>query len=370
MKVHIEKIESYDFDKIYQFLETLQLEEILKDKKKILLKPNLLGAFPPEKAVTTNPIVVDAVITYLKNIGKDIILGDSPGGSTSVKLVWERTGMKQLAEKHNIPLVNFKTGGIIKKKTDTIEFPITKYIWEVDAVINLCKYKTHSLMSYTGAVKNLYGLIPGLKKSDYHKEHPDHTQFAKVISGLYSLVKDRIAINIMDGIVGMEGEGPSAGDPRNFGVMFASKSASALDFVASSMMGFQPDKLEYILPSLESDNLEISEIKIPDKWQNFKFHKVKIKKIGLYIKILAYSPKILKDVFKKHFTYYPDFNDKCRKCNICVESCPMQVMELKEGDAHPTINYDKCIKCMCCHEMCPYQAIYVHKSFLAKFIIK
>ena len=370
MKVHIEKIESYDFDKIYQFVEKLQLEEILKDKKKILLKPNLLGAFPPEKAVTTNPVVVDAVITYLKNIGKDIMLGDSPGGSALVKFVWEKTGMKELAEKHEIPLLNFKTGGIIKKKTENLEFPITKYIWEADAVINLCKYKTHSLMSYTGAIKNLYGLIPGLKKSDYHREHPDHTQFAKVISGLYSLVKDRIAINIMDGIIGMEGEGPSAGDPRKFGVMFASRSASALDYVASSMMGFQPDKLEYILPSIESDNTRISEIEIPEKWQNFKFQKVKIKKIGLYVKILAYSPKILKNAFKKHFNYYPDFNDKCRKCNICVESCPMQVMELKEGYDHPIINYDKCIKCMCCHEMCPYQAIYVHKSFLAKFIIK
>ncbi len=370
MKVHIEKITSYDFDKIYQFIETLQLEEILKDKNKILLKPNLLGAFPPEKAVTTNPVVVDAVITYLKNIGKDIILGDSPGGSTTIKQVWEKTGMKQLAEKHDIPLVNFKTGGLIHQRTKTIKFPITKFIWDVDAVINISKYKTHSLMSYTGAIKNLYGLIPGLKKSDYHKEHPDHSQFAKVISGLYSLVKDRIVINIMDGIVGMEGDGPSAGDPRNFGVMFASKSASALDFVASSMMGFQPDKLEYILPSLEFDGIKPSEIEINNEWQHFKFHKVKIKKIGLYVKILAYSPKLLKDVFKKHFTYYPDFNDKCRKCNICVESCPMQVMTLGKGDAHPIINYDKCIKCMCCHEMCPYQAIYVHKSFLAKFIIK
>ena len=370
MKVYIEKIENYDFDKIYKFIEKLQLKEILKDKKQILLKPNLLGAFPPEKAVTTNPVVVDAVITYLKIIGKDVILGDSPGGSTLIKLVWEKTGMKDLADKHNIPLANFKTGGIIHQRTKNLKFPITKYIWEADAVINLSKYKTHSLMSYTGAVKNLYGLIPGLKKSDYHKEHPDHVQFAKVISGLYSLVKDRIAINIMDGIVGMEGEGPSAGDPRNFGVMFASKSASALDYVASSMMGFQPEKLEYILPSLESDNIEVTEIEIPEEWQKFKFHKVKIKKIGLYIKILAYSPKILKDVFKKHFTYYPDFNDKCRKCNICVESCPMQVMTLNKGDAHPTIDYDKCIKCMCCHEMCPYQAIYVHKSFLAKFIIK
>ncbi len=370
MKVYIEKIESYDFDKIYQFVEKLQLEKILKDKKTILLKPNLLGAFSPERAVTTNPMVVDVVITYLKKIGKDIILGDSPGGSTSVKLVWEKTGMKEIAEKHDIPLVNFITGGIIQQKAANIKFPITKYIWGVDAVINLCKYKTHSLMSYTGAVKNLYGLIPGLKKSDYHKEHPDHTQFAKVISGLYSIVKDRIAINIMDGIVGMEGEGPSAGDPRNFGVMFAGKSASALDYVASSMMGFRPEKLEYIMASLKLDNIKISDIEIPEEWRNFKFHKVKIKKIGLYIKILAYSPKILKDIFKKHFTFYPDFNDKCRKCNICVESCPMQVMELREGDAHPTIDYDKCIKCMCCHEMCPYHAIYVHKSFLAKFIIK
>jgi len=370
MKVQIEKIESYNFDKIYSFIETLQLDKILKNKKKILLKPNLLGAFSPEKAVTTHPVIVDAVITYLKKIGKEIILGDSPGGSILITPVWEKTGMKQMALKHEIPLVNFKNGGITKQSSSGIQFPITNYIWEADAVINLCKYKTHSLMSYTGAIKNLYGLIPGLKKSDYHKEHPDHTRFAKVITGLYSIVKDRISINIMDGIIGMEGDGPSAGDPRNFGVMFASESAASLDFVASSMMGFQPDRLEYIYPSLEMDNVKISEIEISDEWHNFKFHKVKIKKIGLYIKILAYSPKFLKNLFKKYFTYYPDFNDKCKKCNICVESCPMQVMTLTKDDDHPIINYDKCIKCMCCHEMCPHQAIFVHKSFLAKFLIK
>ena len=112
MKVQIEKIESYDFDKIYCFIEKLQLDKILKNKNKILLKPNLLGAFPPEKAVTTHPVIVDAVVTYLKNLGKEIILGDSPGGSTSIKPVWEKTGMKQIAQKHGIPLVNFKNGGI------------------------------------------------------------------------------------------------------------------------------------------------------------------------------------------------------------------------------------------------------------------
>lgn len=370
MKVQIEKIGDYNFEKIYNFIDKLQLQQILNGKKKILLKPNLLGAFLPEIAVTTNPIVVDAVITYLKNLGKEVMLGDSPGGSTSVKLVWERTGMQQLAKKHDISLVNFKTGGIIQQRANNLKFPITEFIWEADAIINISKYKTHSLMSYTGAVKNLYGLIPGLKKSDFHKEHPDHIRFAKVITGLYSVVRDTIAINIMDGIVGMEGDGPSAGDPRNFGVMLASQSAPALDFIASKMMGFQPDKLEYILPALEMDSLTTSDIEVDDNWKNFKFNKVKIKKIGLYVKILAYSPKFLKNIFKKYLTYYPDFNDKCKRCNICVDSCPMQVMVLKEGDAHPKIDYDNCIKCMCCHEMCPHQAIFVHKSFLAKFIIK
>lgn len=370
MKVYIEKIKDYNFDKLYQFFKTLDLEDLLRAKQKILLKPNLLGAFPPEKAVTTNPLIIDALATYLKELGKDLIIGDSPGGTAPVKQVWEKTGIKAIADKHNISLVNFKNGGIKQLKTNKINFPITKFIWDVDAVINLSKYKTHSLVSYTGAIKNLYGLIPGLKKSDYHREYPDHIQFSQVISELYSIVNSRIAINIMDGIVGMEGEGPSAGDPRNFGVIFASRSAAALDYIASSMMGFKPEKLEYILPALKYDKIKISDIEISKEWENFKFSKVKIKKIGIFIKMLAYSPKFLKDFFKNHFTYYPDFNDKCKKCNICVESCPMQVMKLDKGDSHPIINYSKCIKCMCCHEMCPHQAIYVHKSFLAKFIIK
>ncbi|MCF7858773.1 MAG: DUF362 domain-containing protein [Candidatus Cloacimonetes bacterium] len=370
MKVHIKKIATYDFDEIYRFVKKLPLKDALAGKKTILLKPNLLGAFTPDRAVTTNPVIVDVVVTYLKEIGKDVILGDSPGGSTLVDHVWDKTGMKQIAEKHNVTLVNFTKGNINKKKSATMEFPISQYLWDVDAVVNLCKYKTHSLMSYTGAIKNLYGVIPGLKKSDYHKSYPDQKKFTTVITELYSIVKDRINFNILDGIVGMEGDGPSAGNPRNFGIVMASGSASALDYIASKMLGFKPDKLDYVISALKIDGIDPTEIDIDQQWQGFKFPKVKIKKIGLYVTIVKYTPKFLMRIFKKYFNYYPDFNDKCRQCNICVESCPMYVMELKVGADHPVIDYDKCIKCMCCHEMCPYQAIYIHKSFLAKFLIK
>ncbi len=371
MKVFIEKIDTYDFEKIYDFLKSLtSLWQKLEGKETILLKPNLLGAFSPDKAVTTHPIILDALITILKEKNKTIMLGDSPGGTTPVSKVWQETGMKELAEKHQIKLVNFSKGGVVSKKAKTIEFNTSKYFWEADAVINVSKYKTHSLVSYTGAVKNLYGLIPGLKKSDFHRDYPDPIQFSKVITELYSIAREKVTFNIMDGIKGMEGEGPSAGEPRNFGIIFACESASAIDYIASKMMGFNPEKNQYITACLDLDNIKPDEIVIPEEWKNFIFKKVKIKKVKTLVKILAYSPSFLKNAFRKLFRYYPDFNEKCVLCNVCVESCPVQVIEIKEGNKTPTIDYKNCIKCMCCHELCPYQAVYIKKSFLAKFLIR
>ena len=348
----------------------MPLWQKLEGKQKILIKPNLLGAFSPEKAVTTHPVILDAVITILKEMGKEVVMGDSPGGTAPVKQVWQVSGLLELAAKHNIKLIKFGENGVVFKQGDCIDYHLTKDYWDVDGVINVCKYKTHSLMSFTGAIKNLYGLIPGVKKSDYHKEHPDHIRFSKVISELYKLVNEKLTFSIMDGIIGMEGEGPSAGIPRNFGVVFASESASALDYIASSMMGFKPKNLEYILPCLEHDNLNPTDIEISKEWKDFVFTNVKITKVGAIVKILAYSPEFMKNAFRKFFQVYPDFEDGCKKCRICVDSCPVQAMTLTGEDEHPVIDYDKCIKCMCCHEMCPYSVIYAKKSWLAKLVLR
>jgi uncharacterized protein (DUF362 family)/NAD-dependent dihydropyrimidine dehydrogenase PreA subunit len=370
MKVYIEKVATYDYDKIKALLKTLPLWNKLEGKHKILVKPNLLGAFAPEKAATTHPVVVDAVVSILQEMGKEVLLGDSPGGTAPVKKVWQETGMAEVAQKHNINMLKFGENGVLHKKGNGIDFHLTKDFWDVDAVINVCKYKTHSLMSYTGAIKNLYGLIPGVKKSDYHKEHPDHIRFSKVIVELYKLVSDKLAFSIMDGIIGMEGEGPSAGDPRNFGVLLASEKASALDHTAASMMGFKPNNLEYIMPCLEHDEVAAEDVQVDDEWIDFCFPNVKIKRVGMIVKILAYSPEFLKNAFRRLFTVYPDFKEGCKKCRICVDSCPVQAMKLGAGDDHPVIDHIKCIKCMCCHEMCPYSVVYVKKSFLAKLVIR
>ncbi|MCD4817412.1 MAG: DUF362 domain-containing protein [Candidatus Cloacimonetes bacterium] len=374
MNVYIQKIITYDLNEIKQFLEiTLQKIDFfskIKDKKNVLLKPNLLGAYKPEAAVTTHPIIIEALIQILIENNKNVALGDSPGGAVFVGTVWEKTGIKKLCEKYDIKLLNFSEGRISKHSSINKKFTISEYFFEADAVINLPKYKTHSLMYYTGAIKNLYGIIPGLKKSDYHKNYPTISDFSEVITDLYSIAREKVVLNILDGIWGMEDEGPSAGITRNFGIMMVSEKASALDHIASRMFGFKDSQLMYISKAMEIDNILPDDIEIDNEWKDFKFKDVKIKKVSAFVKILSYSPKIFQNFFKKHFEFKPDFNGKCVLCNVCVQSCPVQAMTLNKGDKHPEIDYEKCIKCMCCHELCPHQAVYINKSFLAKFIIK
>ena len=374
MNVYIQKFVDYDVNKLRQYFDetfkAIGLGKKLEKVKKLLIKPNLLGAYIPEKAVTVHPAVLEALLIYLKRFQLDIIVGDSPGGTVSSDEVYRKTGVKQLCDKYDVKLVNFKKNGIIIKEREGIKFYITNFFEEVDAIIDVSKYKTHSLMYYTGSVKNLYGLIPGLKKSDYHKEFQTHIEFSKVIYNLYGIVKDKILINIQDGILGMEGEGPSSGIPRNFGLIFISESSSALDYIASKMLGFNLKQLPYIEKALEIDNIKTEDISIEKRWQNFTFDHVKIKKVSTIIKILDYTPTVIKNVFRNLFDYYPDFNDRCKKCFVCVKSCPVNAMKLEKGMLHPEIDREKCIKCMCCHEFCPYDAIFVHKSFLAKLLIK
>jgi len=374
MKVLIRKQPDYDPESLLKTFRNIFAEidiwTKLEGKKKILLKPNLLGPYHPDEAVTTHPAVLEAIIIILKEHNKEVWLGDSPGGSIPVKQTWSKTGISEVASKHDIKLINFSDGAIDKFTANQIDFRITRYINEVDAVISIAKYKTHSLMYYTGAVKNLYGLIPGLKKSDYHKDHADYRSFSKVISGLYSFVHSKIDLSIVDGIIGMEGEGPSAGQQRNFGVIFTSESASALDFVAAGMMGFKRDQLGYIYESMKFEGVDPLQIEVSEEWKNFKFKNVKHKKISLMIKLLSVSPGFLKNLFKKAYNYAPDFNDKCRLCNICLESCPVKAISLDSKNGKMSIDYNECIKCMCCHELCPYHAVYIKKSWLAKVLIK
>ncbi|MBN1949431.1 MAG: DUF362 domain-containing protein [Candidatus Cloacimonetes bacterium] len=374
MKIYLESIPTYNIAQLYDFfrrtLADIGFWEKTATCNSILIKPNLLGPYEPEKAVTTHPLVLEALIILLKEHNREIWLGDSPGGSLPVKYTFDKTGIRALAEKHRIQLLNFSQGEVTSHKSGQHTFTTSGYFWQADAVINVAKYKTHSLMYYTGVIKNLYGIIPGLKKSDYHRDFADYRAFTTVLSELYRLTREKITLNIIDGIWGMEGEGPSAGRRRDFGIIMAAEKASALDWVAARMMGFRESQLHYISQALEMDGIRPADLSLPAAWQGYRFPNVKHKQISLFIKLISVSPSFLKKIFARLYRYYPEIGPDCRKCYVCAKSCPVQAIRLDPISEKLVIDQKLCIKCMCCHELCPYQAVSIKKSLLARFLIK
>ena len=345
---------------IRQIFNDLNIYDLLKEKKTILVKPNLLGAFPPDKAVTTHPVVLEAVIRILQEIEKEIIVGDSSGGTAKAEHVWEKTGLKAVCQKYNVPLLDLGSDGISIIRTDLKTLNFSQTAVECDGIINLAKMKTHSLMLYTGAVKNLFGCIPGLGKSDLHRLYPSPDKFAILLAKIYDVMREKIVINIIDGIVGMDGDGPSAGRPYPFGILVASRKASAADLITSKLMGFNVSQLKYVLDSLKLDNITEADVMIEEKWRNFKYPKVKIKSVIFSNNLLNSMPRFVKIVINLAFSYHPRFPKKCKMCLMCVKCCPVKALQSENNRIQ--IDKNKCIKCMCCHEMCPDSMISFKKK--------
>ena len=371
-KVLIKRIEEYDLEKIIAFFKrtVLHKERVLPNliDKIILLKPNLLGAFAPENAVTTHPIVLEAVIQILQTIKCTILIGDSPGGSLNYEAVLQKCGIRQVADKYQVEIVNLNKYQVIRTNNSGFSIAYTGLYEEVDYIINLAKYKTHSLMQFTGAVKNLYGLVPGLKKADYHREYPNSQKFAQFLAKLYETLKGKVLFSVIDGILGMEGKGPSGGKARSFGYLFASECPSSLDYVAAYMMGFKPLDIELIRLTMEIDGVLPSRIASNYLWQENIISNVDTGIVKLRSKILNNIPNSFNKVFKSLFWYKPFISDQCKKCNICLNSCPVNAIKVSDnGDLK--IDDKLCIRCLCCHEFCPHQAIDIVKSSIANRII-
>lgn len=367
-KVQIRKMMGYDLDDLQEavkaFLKSCHNPKLHKAKR-VLIKPNMLGAYPPQKAVTTHPMVVEAIVRHFLDAGKEVWVGDSPGGSVSVESVWEATGFKQLSKRYPIKLQNLSTMGFRELSVDGKTLRISEAFWQCGIIINVAKYKTHSLMAFTGALKNLYGLVPGLIKSDYHRQYPDTQNFSELLIALWKLTKDRVTYSFIDGILGMDGAGPSAGNPRHFGLFFGSSSIAALDFVAAKMMGFKLEDVPYLSPVLHYEGLLPSAISVPNSFRDYPSLNAEIAVVKLRKDILKYVPRPIRHSFKKLYYVRPVIGPECKRCGICVKSCPVEAIYWQE-DGFPLISKDECIKCMCCHEMCPYHAIYIKRSLAAK----
>ncbi|PIV52383.1 MAG: hypothetical protein COY53_10185 [Elusimicrobia bacterium CG_4_10_14_0_8_um_filter_37_32] len=374
-KVVIVKCENYDSKNVdlavrHAFELLGGIEKYVKSSDRILLKPNLLGAFAPEKGVTTHPEIVRALIRIVKEKNATPYVGDSHGGGLSENIdnVLKKTGISKLCDEEKCEIVNFESAGVKRikatnqnnRKVPVLE--LTKAVFDFNSVFSIAKMKTHSLMVITGAIKNLYGCVPGLSKTYYHLLATHPQDFAEMLADILSIVKPRLGI--IDGITTMEGEGPTYGKLKHLGIIMVSDDLVALDTVMAKIMGLNPKKDPVIRATVrcglgigDIENIEILGEKIEDVIPE-KFELPPNSKIRLI-------PRWLGPLVKKFLWTKPKIlQENCTLCQKCLKSCPAQIITVI--DKKITIDKSKCIGCMCCYELCPSGAVAIEYSILAK----
>ncbi|HEX38064.1 MAG TPA: DUF362 domain-containing protein [Candidatus Cloacimonetes bacterium] len=369
------KCQSYDItnlkEKISQIFFETGFDKRLQSISSVLLKPNLLGAYPPDRAITTHPNIAAAVIEILRDHAITIALMDNPGGTVTQKKVYQQTGMADLAARYGIEIKYSLHDGIyhFEKKT---KYTINKSFIDAEAIINLSKMKTHMYTLFTGAIKNFYGVVPGLAKSNLHRFAPNPTKFAEFVVDIYELVKEKVVFNLMDGILGMDGDGPSAGEVKKFDLLLGGENAVAVDYFASKIMGFDPEKIPTTQIAAEREGMVFEAFNLSgDIDENYRLQECNIQKSKRKNRILNMLSVPLKGVIKRFFWTIPYFDEeKCVRCKACVEFCPAKALSLEKKDPTPQLDPQKCILCMCCIEICPEQAVSLKKSFLGKMLIK
>ena len=378
-KVVIKEVDSYDSRTVYiavkEILLQQRINQLINRDTKILIKPNMLSRHTPDKAVTTNPVVVDSVIGVLKEFGakgENITLADSSGGPAGRGVIqgnYNTCGFSLVAEKHGVNLYTkmssraLKTDGVMVK-----EFEVIRPAVESDVIINLAKFKTHVMTGMTGAVKNMFGVVPGLKKAEFHMRFPDKENFANMLVDLCQAVKP--IFTIVDGIQAMEGDGPAGGSVRNLGLLLAGSDPYKIDLAMAYIMGFDPENLPVLKAAIDRGlaptKLEMTDI--TGDVQRYKRCEGYILPRSYRLDFGDHVPRALRwatPAVEKFLAPKPKINkSKCIGCGKCRSICPQKTIEIKDKKA--VINLKNCIKCFCCHEMCPVKAIDIKRSSFFK----
>ncbi|HWJ04151.1 MAG TPA: DUF362 domain-containing protein, partial [Verrucomicrobiae bacterium] len=343
--------------------------------QRVLLKINLLMKKKPDEAVTTHPAVVEAMVRLVQEAGGIAIIGDSPGGpynARALKGIYAASGMEEVAARTGAEL-NWDFGEVVlPHPTGKIgkSLTITTCCADADVVISLSKLKTHGMTTMTGSVKVLFGAIPGLKKAEYHLKMPKVEDFAELLVDIVELVQPKLTL--MDAVVGMEGDGPSAGTPRHIGAILASTDTYALDVVAADIIGLKPEDVPTIKAARSRgfvSRLEELEL-IGDGLQAIKISNFKVPR-GFPLNFLdGKVPNFVKDFAINSLRPKPEFvHVKCVGCADCVRSCPPEALVL-DANKRPVVDLSKCIRCFCCQELCPKKAVDIKRPWLGRTLFR
>lgn len=381
-RVALHACDTYDESRITEIIR-MQMDLFGYDKaffegKNVVIKPNLVMKKSPDAAATTHPVVLSALLTVLAERDCKPLIAESPGGIFNrqrLEGIYRVCGILPVAEAHSVSLnydteavhVAFPEGKTVKM------FHILKSVAQADILIDLCKLKSHSLTKMSAAVKNFFGTIPGVEKFEMHATFPDYKEFGSMICDLCEMYcRTKKVIAITDAIIGMEGNGPTAGEARKIGAITMSPNPFAADIVGETLLGFDgtvPIVRESVQRGLAPT--DISGIKLlGDAIRPLILRDFKEPETGVNRSVSAltlFSSGKIGRFFMPRPVAIPE---KCRGCGECVASCPQHTIELKEknGKKIARIRHNHCIRCYCCQELCPFEAIKVKKNLIIRII--
>ena len=329
----------------------------------------------PDAAATTHPTLLAALTRLLKRRGAAVVIGDSPGNRFTpavLEHVYRVTGLAE-AEAAGAELNrNFdqkEASASFPEAFVARRFSYTAYLDDADAIISFCKLKSHGMMSLSAATKNLFGVVPGTTKPEYHFRYPDPLDFAGMIVDLNRYFKPRLYL--VDAVTAMEGNGPTAGTPRHVGALLAGTDCHRLDRVCARLIGLDP----MAVPTLQAarkfgllddtpDEIagDLAALCVPDfkrieRGRGLQFETLLPGRLG----------RMFSGVARRALRSEPRLAPKaCIGCGKCRDICPAHAIRIVNQRA--VIDKKVCIRCFCCQEFCPKGAMRVHRPLPARLL--
>ncbi len=331
----------------------------------VLIKPNLLTDAEPDRATTTHPEVIRALVRMLGPSGAAISIGDSPAKAVQLDRVLERTGFRALCAETGISAVRFEQHPTQPLTCGQTVMHIAEAALNADLLVNVPKLKTHLLTRMTGAVKNLYGTLPGYQKTILHREFATPKEFGRLPAALYARL--RPGLNIADAVMGMEGAGPAGGDPIHLGFLAAATDAVALDTALCAVIGIDPRELPWTA-HLPTDAMDLLDFKTLD-YPRLRPYDVRPSRFRVPSSLW---PRCIPGGLTRRLGAWlwirPEFGAACIRCRRCVKACCNDALRLAPEDARPVLTPARCVACCCCHEVCPVRAVQMRQSPLLNWV--
>ena len=244
---------------VFKAIDLIDYKKALADWNKVLIKVNFITVKTWDTGATTDPVVVEAIITKLKDLPVKVYVVESDATMTNADKAFEKTGMGEMCKRNSVEWLNLRH----EKDKVNLDIPGCEVLKSItvprivteSAVISAAKLKTHMSTGVTLGMKNMFGLLPDKFKGKYHAKG-----ISRVIVDITTVLKP--VLTVIDGFVGMEGNGPVDGTPAPMGIIIAGKDVVATDATACRVMGIDPHEIKHICMACEKGLGNIDDVQV------------------------------------------------------------------------------------------------------------